>query len=78
MPSADIAMDGVYAENAGAFFGLLLNHCPGYPVQRYRFPSGSLSFVDGIKGAKALINQSLTGFLPIARSADPGMPYHPR
>ena len=46
MPSADIAMDGVYAENAGAFFGLLLNHLTGYPARRYRLSSVLLVLVD--------------------------------
>ncbi len=31
MPSADNAKDGVYVENAGAIFFLLLNHTQSYP-----------------------------------------------
>ncbi len=46
MPSADIAMDGRYAKNAGANFCLLLNRKTNYFVLRYRFSSGSLSLGD--------------------------------
>jgi len=31
MPSADLAMDGLYEENAGAIFFLLFNHQQGLP-----------------------------------------------
>jgi hypothetical protein len=36
-------------------------------TKRYRFLPGSLSQVDDILGAKALIYQGITGYLPIAR-----------
>ncbi len=39
-------MDGMYVENAGAIFYLLLNHQQSYPHQRYRFSSNSLIQVD--------------------------------
>ncbi len=48
MPSADYARDGVYAENAGAIFCLLLNHPASYLTKRCWFPSDLLSLVDGL------------------------------
>ncbi|WP_163372936.1 hypothetical protein [Endozoicomonas acroporae] len=42
MASADKAMDGLYAENAGAIFGLLSNHHAELPLLAYWLPSGLL------------------------------------